>query len=241
MLTVLALLCAGAVALIGGLTVRGHGWWALDQRWSHRLFDVGHRHQTLTSAAEWVGHLTVPTVLRVITLVGAVVLWRRGWRREAVWWSLTMIISGAVAIGLRNVVARPRPHWPGSGPIVEGYTFPSGHATSAAVFAGCVLVVFWPHLRPIARVGGSVVAVAFLVAVGVSRLLLGVHRVGDVVAAWALAAALLLFAGALGPHRPIGLFHWPIRRPHRPDQAFPAGGGRSAGGVGRSPHRPDRR
>lgn len=200
----LAVLFAGVVAVIGVLTVRGRAWWALDQRWSQRFFDLGHRHQTLTTASEWIGHLTVPTVLRVITLIGAVLLWRRGQRRSAIWWSLTMIISGAVAIALRTVVARPRPHWPGSGPVVEGYTFPSGHATSAAVFAGCVLVVLWPHLRRVARVAVSVAGVVLFVAVGVSRLLLGVHRIGDVTAAWALAAALLLAAAALGADETVG-------------------------------------
>jgi membrane-associated phospholipid phosphatase len=137
-------------------------------------------------------------VLRVITVIGAVVLWRRGLRLTALWWAVTMIVSGAIAIVVREIVARPRPHWPGSGPVVDGYTYPSGHATSAAVFAGCCAVVLWPHLGRAGRALTVAAGLLFLVAVGGSRLVLGVHSIGDVLAAWALAACLLLAMIALG-------------------------------------------
>jgi membrane-associated phospholipid phosphatase len=184
-------LLSGVILLIGLLTVRGRAWWAPDQRLSRRIFEAGLRHDVLSTAAEWIGDLTIPTVLRVVTLIGAVVLWRRGLREAALWWVTTMIVAGAVAIALRYVVARPRPHWPGSGPLVEGYTFPSGHAANAAVFAGCVAVLAWRYLDRIGRVAWTVAGVAFLLLVGGSRLVLGVHRVSDVLAAWALAGALL--------------------------------------------------
>lgn len=191
-------LCAGVVLLIGELTVPGRLWWAPDQKWSKQVFDGGLHHDALATTADWVGHLTVPTVLRIVTLICAVLLWRRGLRAVALWWGTTMLLSGAVAIGLRYLVARQRPHWPGSGPVVEGYTFPSGHAANAAVFAGCVVIVAWPHLGRVARAATLVAGLVFFVAVGASRLVLGVHRVSDVVAAWALAGALLLAMLAVG-------------------------------------------
>lgn len=187
----------GFFLLIGELTVRHHPWWSPDRSGSRRVFDYGHDHAWLTTAAEWVGHITVPTALRVLTLVCAVLLWRRGRRAEALWWSLTMVIGGAIAIVLRELVARPRPHWPGSGPPVEGYTFPSGHAASAALFAGSALIVAWPHLGRAGRVAASAAALLFTALVGVSRLLLGVHSILDVAAAWVLATVILLVAVAV--------------------------------------------
>ena len=59
-------------------------------------------------------------------------------------------------------------------------SFPSGHSVVAAVFA-VVLVRFCPVLLP--------VAVAVAVVVGVSRVVLGVHFVSDVVAGWYLGVA----------------------------------------------------
>jgi membrane-associated phospholipid phosphatase len=190
-LAVLAVLFLGLALVIGELTVRGHLWWAEDQLRSRQVFDAGLRHRALESVAEWIGHLTVPTVLRIVTLVAAVLLWRRGRRDLALWWAITMLVAGAVAIGFRYAVARDRPHWPGSGPPVEGFTFPSGHATNSAVFAGCVLVLLWPRLGDQLRAVGVVVALLFTVGVAASRVVLGVHCISDVVAAWALAAALL--------------------------------------------------
>jgi membrane-associated phospholipid phosphatase len=192
LLVLASILFAGVILLIGELTVPGRLWWASDQERSKQVFDAGLHHDALATLADWIGHLTVPTVLRVVTVVCAVLLWRRGLRAVALWWVATMLISGGVAIGLRYLVARQRPHWPGSGPLVEGYTFPSGHATSAAVFAGCVVIVTWPYLGRIGRAATTLAAVVFFVAVGGSRLVLGVHRISDVLAAWALAAALLL-------------------------------------------------
>lgn len=193
-----AVFFAGVVLLIGQLTVPGRLWWASDQERSKQVFDVGLRHDVLATTADWIGHLTIPTVLRVVTLICAVLLWRRGMRYLALWWAVTMVISGAVAIGLRYVVARPRPDWPGSGPVVEGYTFPSGHATNAAVFAGCILVVGWPYLGRAGRVATAVAGLVFFIVVGASRVVLGVHCISDVVAAWAVAATLLLGMVAIG-------------------------------------------
>ena len=192
---------AAVVVVIGLLTVRGRPWWSPDRSLSREVFDAGLRHPALSTAAEWAGHLTVPTVLRVVTLLGAVLLWRRGRREAAVWWPATMLVAGALAIGVRYAVARPRPRWPGSGPPVEGYTFPSGHTANAAAFAACLVVLAWRYRGPLARAAAAVFGAVLLVGVAASRVVLGVHSVSDVLAAWALAAAVLpvMLAAAAAP------------------------------------------
>jgi undecaprenyl-diphosphatase len=199
-LVALAAACVGLALVIGELTVREHLWWAADQARSRQVFEAGLRHGGLPPVAEWVGHVTVPTVLRIVTLVGAALLWRRGRRDLALWWAITMFVAGAAAIAARYAVARDRPHWPGSGPPVEGFTFPSGHAMNAAAFAGCVLVLLWPRLGRWWRVAGVVLGLLFTVGVAASRVVLGVHCISDVVAAWALAAALLSASIACAAH-----------------------------------------
>jgi membrane-associated phospholipid phosphatase len=219
-LVVLAALSVGLALVIGELTVRGHLWWAEDQLRSRQVFDAGLAHAPLMPVAEWIGQVTVPTVLRIVTLVAAVLLWRRGRRDLALWWAITMLVAGAVAVGSRYAVARERPHWPGSGPPVEGFAFPSGHATNAAVFAGCVLVLLWPRLDGLLRAVGVVVALLFTVAVAASRVVLGVHYISDVVAAWAVAAALLSasLAVAADPRAHSRLTHLSVTRGEAGDQ-----------------------
>jgi membrane-associated phospholipid phosphatase len=221
----------GFFLLTGELTVRHHPWWSPDRSWSRRIFDYAHDRPGLTTAAEWVGHVTIPTVLRILTLLGAVLLWRWGRRTEAIWWSLTVVVGGFIAIAARELVARPRPHWPGSGPPVEGYTFPSGHACSAALFAGCVLIVAWPRLRLLGRVVASLAAALFTALVGVSRLFLGVHSVLDVAAAWVLAAIIILVALALAASPTVrGWFEAVPRKVHLRRPSMNAGQPRSNDG-----------
>ena len=129
--------------------------------------------------------------------------------------------SYAAAAALKSAFALPRP--PGAGTAVlpawlppvaspvyeamvtaDGYGFPSGHATAAtAVYGGAaaVLPVGTRRLRYVAA--GSVVAV-----VSLSRLLIGVHYLVDVVAGVLLGSAVLALL--------LGLVHRFGSRVHSP-------------------------
>lgn len=190
-LSIVAVVLTLVVVLIGVLTVRGAPLWTPDNRASRAFFNFGLDHPWLADVGDWFGTLTVPTVLRVIALVGAFLLWRRGDKATAVWFAATVVVVGAVAIAVRYAVGRPRPLWPGFGPPEPGLTFPSGHATSAAGFALCLVIVVWPRTGRRGRIAVAVLAAALAVGVAMSRVLVGVHRISDVVAAWALAGALV--------------------------------------------------
>ncbi|HWM98433.1 MAG TPA: phosphatase PAP2 family protein, partial [Streptosporangiaceae bacterium] len=73
-------------------------------------------------------------------------------------------------------------------PIAHGTgdSFPSGHSLGSIVCYGAVLLVFLPATRGRRR-PVFITAIAALVAlIGISRILLGVHYLSDVVGAWAL-------------------------------------------------------
>lgn len=90
-----------------------------------------------------------------------------------------------LAVGrLRPVVANPIAHGTGN-------SFPSGHALGSSICYGALLLVFLPALprrarRPVVWAVGILVA-----AIGVSRIMLGVHYLSDVVGAWCLGVAWL--------------------------------------------------
>ena len=73
-------------------------------------------------------------------------------------------------------------------------SFPSGHATnSAAVFCTIAFVAaVFVLRRPLARDAAIVLATVLSGAVGLSRLVLGVHWPSDVLAGWALGVAVAL-------------------------------------------------
>jgi len=113
-----------------------------------------------------------------------------------------------LTIGLKHVFGLPRP------PISyrDGLGFPSGHALGSTTFWGGVAVLAnrgrWRRRLALA---GAVVAV-----VSLSRVLIGVHYVVDVVAGVAVGVAFLAAAFALGPgfsrDDPVGALATPTHR-----------------------------
>jgi undecaprenyl-diphosphatase len=122
------------------------------------------------------------------TVVGAtaiVLALRRRWRL-----AVYLLVTGAGALvldpilkslvgRLRPVVAHPIAHGAGN-------SFPSGHSLGSIVCYGAVLLVFLPAARGRWRTAFITVVVTVVALIGISRVLLGVHYLSDVVGAWAV-------------------------------------------------------
>lgn len=85
---------------------------------------------------------------------------------------------------LRPVVADPIAHGGGN-------SFPSGHALGSFVCYGALILVFLPALHGRWRRVAVTVAAIVIVAIGVTRIMLGVHYLSDVVGGWLLGVAWL--------------------------------------------------
>jgi undecaprenyl-diphosphatase len=176
-------------------------------------FAVAHRERWLTEVMRtvtWFGSAVV-LVPMLIALAGWLV-----WR-HAGWWSAALIAGPVVGAGISQRIAaalieRPRP------PVVDhlvqasAYSFPSGHATQALAGWGAVAIAFAAGRRTPARIWAAIGSTALILAVGVSRIYLGVHWFTDVLAGYALGAVWLCGIGALwclrsnrgGPIEPTG-------------------------------------
>ena len=107
-----------------------------------------------------------------------------------------MLLSTLLKLGFD----RPRPDLVPHGAVVYTASFPSGHATVSAVVyltLGALLARVQPRL--VLKLYLLGLAILLTVAVGVSRIYLGVHWPSDVLAGWAIGAAwaLLCWAAAL--------------------------------------------
>lgn len=115
-------------------------------------------------------------------------------------------VGGGIVLSslLKAGFERPRPELVPHGSMVYTASFPSGHSTMAAVVyltLGALLARAQPRRR--LKVYLLALAVLVTVAVGISRVYLGVHWPTDVLAGWTIggAWALLWWAVALGLQR----------------------------------------
>jgi undecaprenyl-diphosphatase len=118
-------------------------------------------------------------------LIGAFVLARRGRRLE-----LVLLITAAVAIYIavnviKAAVDRPRPPHPRAHAMLAA--FPSGHAAYSTAYVAVAL------LTRRALVAGAIIVA---LVIGLTRLYLRVHWATDVLAGWALGAAIFGSASA---------------------------------------------
>jgi membrane-associated phospholipid phosphatase len=144
------------------------------------------QHAPLVSVLNAVSALGSTAVLCI--LVGLAVIFlaiRRRWRV-----ALYLLAAGAGALVLnpllKSLVGRLRPVL--AHPIAHGTgsSFPSGHALGSMICYGALLLVFLPAARGRWRTVLKVVVAAIIAVVGISRILLGVHYVSDVVGGWAI-------------------------------------------------------
>ncbi len=168
-------------------------------RLAHALASAGYDRVFLWISVAGYLHGVVPfdiALLLVLTLL------RRF--REATFAAVALAGAALLNIAAKHAFARIRPAlWDSISPETT-FSFPSGHAMGSATLA-CVLIALawgtrwrWPVV---------VLAGAFVVAVGLSRVYLGVHYPSDILAgwaaatAWALAAYLVVFRNGARPWR----------------------------------------
>ena len=149
-----------------------------------------HRHASPALDAAFVLSWVFGTRRFCVPLVLIAVAWHlaRRERREALAWAAVGLAVAVLPELLKAVFARPRPAlWPWLLPTT-GYAFPSGHAVAGTAFYPLLGWLALRH-RGLGRVG-YLAGALFGVYVGVGRLYLGVHWPSDVLAGWALGAAL---------------------------------------------------
>ena len=149
------------------------------------------------------GHAAIVSVIKAVTWLGSSgVLWtvtglaavvlaiRRRWRL-----ALYLLVAGAGALTLdpilKTLVGRLRPVVADPIAYGTGNSFPSGHALGSIVCYGALYLVFLPVASGKWRRRFTVVIATLIVAIGASRLLLGVHFISDVLGGWARGIAWL--------------------------------------------------
>jgi membrane-associated phospholipid phosphatase len=187
---------AGAALLVAALSLVG---WALGERTIHverqlMAHIMGARAGQLTGVAKVLSTIGSRAVLVPVAGLSAAWLYLR--RRSLAAMTVLVATTGAVALPdvVKLIVGRPRPETVHLVPVASA-SFPSGHAAQGA---GILLALAWALTTAgRRRLLAVTVAAAAAVAIGWSRVYLGVHYPSDVVAGWLLGTGWFAYTAVI--------------------------------------------
>jgi undecaprenyl-diphosphatase len=150
----------------------------------------------ITIAMRRITSLGAPLVLVPGSVVAAVLFALRARMREAVLFVVAMVGGELLESLLKLVFRRARPTPFFDLPPPSSYSFPSGHALVSVCFYGALAALVAPRLRSrSARIAVWTSAAIVILAVGLSRIYLGVHHASDVLAGYAAACVWVIAVG----------------------------------------------
>lgn len=185
--------CAVAVSLVAlFIRERADALVGFDE-WAVRAgTDYARAHPVLLQVlVAWQWATQPKFVYLVLVPVTAWIGRRAGLAPRAAWAFMTMMLVWALAAVMKEIVHRARPVIDDPVSHAGGFSFPSGHSANAMGAAAVAVVLLWPLLSRGGRVAACVIAVAFVLATGLNRVLLGVHFPTDVVGGFLLGAGMV--------------------------------------------------
>lgn len=143
-------------------------------------------HRAAFVSPDWIGEASVAVVALAV-----VAAWRTRWR----WPAVAAAVFFALALGLDRAGELVIPAQ------ASKDSFPSGHALRSAALVASVILVLWTTRW---RASLLVTGAAFVAAVGVSRVYLGLHYPSDVLGGWSVAVSVVLALSVVPFLDPIG-------------------------------------
>jgi membrane-associated phospholipid phosphatase len=133
-------------------------------------------------------------ILVMSVLLGSFFFWKKAW-----YWLLALAIAvpGGMLFNvlLKHLFQRPRPAFDNPLLTLTTFSFPSGHTAGATLFYGVLAAYLLCNMTSTSRkILVVLIAILLVLAVGLSRIYLGVHYFSDVLAAIAASGAWLTFS-----------------------------------------------
>lgn len=149
----------------------------------------------------WLGNTTPRLVIAGLAIFGLLLL-RRG--RGALFVAAVLVSGITLSTLIKGWVGRPRPQLVAHLDQVSSMSFPSGHALNSTLFYLAVTLIIAPLItHRTARWFLYGLAISSSLAIGISRVALGVHWPSDVLASWVIAYCWLGLWVMLAKH------YWP--------------------------------
>ncbi len=184
---VLAGFSAICFAFVASNVASGKPLTRFDSEHAARVYGYAVAHPAVWNFAEFITDLGAgrPRTIVVIA-VALILLMFRQWRLALLWAATQWLMKDIVGVA-KDFFERPRPHFEVNSYAAGGWSFPSGHATGAMVTYGMIAFLIawrWPG-RWHTWLATALLASTIL-AVGLSRMLLGVHWFTDILGGYLL-------------------------------------------------------
>ncbi|WP_205370783.1 phosphatase PAP2 family protein [Thermoleptolyngbya sp. PKUAC-SCTB121] len=175
---------------LAGFGLLGFGVWKLGNfLWDEPILQAVHGASTpaLDRIAQGMTRLGSPWILPPLAGLMAIALVPLQRWRSLLYVVLSLAGSTLINISLKDLWKRARPFlWESGAPRPHDFSFPSGHAmTSVAIGVVLLILLGASRWRPWAALFG----VLFVLAIGWTRLYLGVHYPSDILGGWLMAIA----------------------------------------------------
>lgn len=188
----------------------------LDTSAANHLHDRVREEPRLVDVLQAISFLGKPVFFYVLCTPIALLLVLRGRARLAVYLVTTSLVAGVTNLAVKAAVSRPRPSLDDPVATASGQSFPSGHAMSATAVYGALLLIFLPAVSPRWRRTAVAAVVGLVLAIGATRLALGVHYISDVLGGFVLGLGWLVAATA-------AFEIWRVERGRRPTRPLEEG------------------
>ena len=172
-------------------------------------FFVDHGSIRVHSIARFITSFGVLGVLLPVAVVVGVLVWVRSRSVTAAiapW--LSVVVCGQIVSVVKKSTDIARPPVEFQVAQIRNPSFPSGHAANTTALIVSVVLVMWcaPELSRRTKMWVSIGGAVIVTAMGLTRLVLNVHWLSDVLAGWCIGAAVgLAITGLLLAVRPLNL------------------------------------
>ena len=151
-----------------------------------RLWVHGFASPALTAAMRMITEMG-SVGLSAVLIAAIIIFWIKDWKRAIGWLLLSVLGATILSVTLKYGFHRPRPV-PFFGVVPHSYSFPSGHSLFSFCVYGTLAGLINARVRSLwLRVLVWLVAGLLVVAIGLSRIYLGVHYPSDVIAGYLAA------------------------------------------------------
>ncbi|MDM9383601.1 phosphatase PAP2 family protein [Chlorogloeopsis sp. ULAP01] len=146
--------------------------------WLHQF-----ANPSLDNLMLFITNLGNPKTVVVVAAFTLGILWWRRYRIETYIFVLTCLGGLILNTGLKLFFSKPRPQLWTLLISEKSFSFPSGHALGSMVLYGFIAYIIATHYPKFSQIIYTL-AVILIVAIGISRLYLGVHWPTDVIAGY---------------------------------------------------------